>query len=268
MAFAFIRKLLKRTGPKPITGGSIPKLPPAYVPPTVAQVKEIQARTDELTKLPGYSKHKVHTGSAFPTSAKYPQPTVHLPGTFRPEYHLPEYKPRKLEGLEDVILSGDDILDIPLPTFGKKKETKLGRGRSVIGGSAAPRPHPEAWEPKYPEFAVPDYDVHDLHDEGGAWIPAPTASHVESFRYLPAKVRPRTPWGAVIGGDSDDDIIDVRFKPTKYQGTCEYRYWFPAANHWLAQEIWELLIAAEHPGEIVHEYLIGLQITYKRMGEA
>lgn len=229
MAFSNFLKRLLPAGPKPVRA-EIPALPPAYVPPSIS--------TGTLGKGRNVIKGFVPVG---------PEP---IPGTY-----IPPYSPPRIEGLEDVDLS---------PTYAPREHGEFGSGRSPVGKFVPAPKYGDAWIAKYPEFAAEGRDLEEIGDEGGDWIPAPPDSHVESMRYFPAKLREKS-FARRLVQDSGDSMIDIRFKPNGTNGTTEYRYWFPNNEQWLADEIWHLLIGADHPGEIVHAYLIDLRIRYKRI---
>lgn len=137
-------------------------------------------------------------------------------------------------------------------------------GRNVIADltkkNAANAPSRAKWEPKYPEFSlVPEAMVPErIDEETTGWQSAPADSHVHSFK----KIFAMTPLGREMNGGHQ---IRVRFKPTNTAPMTEYVYkWQNIAE---ANAVWEMLVSAEHPGEVIHREMIKKAVPYQRVSQ-
>jgi hypothetical protein len=131
------------------------------------------------------------------------------------------------------------------------------------------RPTGPQWQPKFPGFSRPpnkgsqrEGELSPLSASGDIlWVPAPPTSHLEGFRLYDADDEKIGGFiRKFLGGESS---IQIRFKPSgKQTSATEYHYYFSDAKE--ARGVFQQLVEAEHPGEIVHHVLIAQGVRYKR----
>lgn len=141
---------------------------------------------------------------------------------------------------------------------------------SVFGPNREPGPK---WQPKFPGFArQPNQGTQregelaplQTGESDGTmeWVDAPADSHVHSFRlYSTDDARVRRFLNRFLGGESS---VQIRFKPSPGRPQItEYHYFFATAKE--AESVFEQLVMASHPGEVVHRSLIQAGVRYKRV---
>lgn len=92
------------------------------------------------------------------------------------------------------------------------------------------------------------------------WVEAPSTSHVQRFRLFDPRDPAAKPFLDQFGGKKA--VLQIRFKATKTKGVTEYLYFFNSLS--VAGRIWNEILNAEHPGEIVHYKLRLARVPYTR----
>ncbi len=116
------------------------------------------------------------------------------------------------------------------------------------------------WEPKFPDHAVErEGPLDDSPDTSGSepWTEAPASSHVARFAYYDA--RKHRFLRTLLGGVSQ---LKVHFKATATKPETGYTYEFKDAAD--GERVFAMMVAAEHPGEVIHRELILRRIPYTR----
>lgn len=124
----------------------------------------------------------------------------------------------------------------------------------------APPPQ-QPWDPKFPDFTWDKSDLRHAPLSGRdlEWVTPPPTSHLLAFYFDDARSRSKA---NVVMTRKNDSYLIVRFKPSGKRGVTEYYYFFN--DHERGARIFEKMKAAAHPGQVVHDDLIGGRVPYDR----
>lgn len=132
------------------------------------------------------------------------------------------------------------------------------------------------WTPKYPDFStrpsggdINETDAGDeftRKDQSGEykpleWVGTPDTSHVDSMAFESKNLN--NPLFSKLRKIAGTSVLHVRFKPSGDRGRTHYNYLYD--DDALGMSHFELLKAAEHPGQVVHDVLIAQKIPYVRV---
>lgn len=91
---------------------------------------------------------------------------------------------------------------------------------------------------------------------GGNWIAAPSDSHLDEFRYLDARQH------KLIRGFNSNASAWRSILAVRYDDGSEYEYYFK--DHDRGSFIFDMMVSAESPGEVVWSHLIEDMVPYKQ----